>query len=189
MRDGTQTRKRLERCALTLFVEKGVAATTIKDIAGKAEIAEGTLYRHYQSKDELAEQLFIHSYKEIADNIKSIALAAPSLDLKIKNMVRYFCEKYDEDPILFSYLLLVQHNQIKLLDEKAIGAHEFLIPIFIEAIRKKEISKADPYFYSAILLGIVLQAAISRVYERITRTMTADADELSKVILAALKAK
>ena len=188
MRDGTQTRKRLERVALTLFVKKGVSATTIKDIASEADIAEGTLYRHYSSKDQLAQGLFLNSYILIAEQIKKIADDAPSFDKKIQGMVQYFCEQYDQDPVLFNYLLLSQHNQIKLLSEKEMNAHTFMLPIFKEAIEKKELKRNDPHFYIDILLGIVLQAAISRVYERITRPLTEDASPLSKCILAAFKA-
>src|SRR5271156_2934223 len=106
MRDGTNTRKRLERCALELFVKKGVTATTIKDIATEAAIAEGTLYRHYKSKEELAERLFIDSYHQISTQMQEIAKANPKFEFKVKAMVHFFCKQFDEDPILFHYLLL-----------------------------------------------------------------------------------
>ena len=53
MRDGTETRKRIEAAALLLFVEKGVAETSIRDIAHSAGVAEGALYRHHAGKDDL----------------------------------------------------------------------------------------------------------------------------------------
>ncbi|MBN9289176.1 MAG: hypothetical protein BGO43_10080 [Gammaproteobacteria bacterium 39-13] len=186
MRDGTNTRKRLERCALSLFVKKGVAATTIKDIANKAGVAEGTLYRHYESKDELAQHLFSSAYEEVSLQLKNIAQTHPTFEEKIKAMVHFFCEKYDEDPILFNYLLLAQHNQLKIIHEKEVSAHEFLVVIFNEAFRKKELAKQDPQFCAAIVMGIVLQAAISRVYGRINRSMMEDVDALIKAILGAL---
>lgn len=186
MRDGSLTRKKLERCALTLFVEKGVSATTIKDIAFKAQVAEGTLYRHYESKDELAQHLFTSAYIEVATHLKQLASEQPTLSQKIQKMVHYFCAKYDEDPILFNYLLLVQHNQLKVVHQKDVNAHEFMVMIFSDAIKKKEIAKKDPHFYASVLLGIVLQAALSRVYRRITRTMVDDADDLVMAIKGAL---
>lgn len=186
MRDGTNTRKRLERCALTLFVKKGITATTIKDIANKAGIAEGTLYRHYQSKEELAQSLFTTAYEAVALEVKKLAEQQPTINQKIRAMVHFFCQKYDEDPILFNYLLLAQHTQLKAT-ARDVDAHELLVALFSEAIHKKEITRRDPQFCAAILLGIVLQAALSRVYDRISRTMVADADDLVDAILGALK--
>lgn len=183
MRDGTNTRKKLERCALALFVKKGVTATTIKDIAHKAGIAEGTLYRHYQSKDELAQNLFMHSYEDIASQIKQISLQQPTLNLKIEAMVHFFCEQYDKDPVLFNYLLLAQHTQLKIINESKMNAHELVVGIFNDAIRKKEVKRRDPHIYAALVMGIMLQAAVCRVYGRIARKMSEDADDLVKAIV------
>jgi hypothetical protein len=41
-----ETKSRLERAALTLFVARGVAETTTKEIAMAASVAEGTIYRY-----------------------------------------------------------------------------------------------------------------------------------------------
>lgn len=187
MRDGTSTRKRLERCALTLFVEKGISATTIKDIAKSADIAEGTLYRHYTSKDELAESLYVKAYEEITSEIKKSAEKYPALKLKLKAMVSFFCKKYDDDSILFNYLLLAQHHQMQILRDKEYSAHAQLLPLILEAIKKKELPKRDADFYVSIVLGIILQAALSRVYDRIKRTMAEDAEDLVNAISNALQ--
>lgn len=186
MRDGSSTRKKLERCALDLFVEKGITATTIKDIANAAEIAEGTLYRHYTSKDQLAEALFLNAHEEITSQVKIQSEKHAQLKPKLKSMIEFFCKKYDEDPVVFNYLLLSQHHQLKILKDKQYSTHAQLLPLFNEAIKKKEIEKRDPDFYAAILLGIVLQAALSRVYGRINRKMIDDADDLVKAVYGAL---
>lgn len=39
--------------ALALFVEKGFAATRSEEVAARAGVAKGTLYRYYESKEEL----------------------------------------------------------------------------------------------------------------------------------------
>ena len=46
------TKARVERAALTLFVARGVAETTTKEIAMAASIAEGTIYRYFPSKEQ-----------------------------------------------------------------------------------------------------------------------------------------
>ena len=72
MRRGEATRERVTRTALELFVKKGVKETTIRDIADAAEVAEGTLYRHYESKEALAEALFTESYEAMAATLREI---------------------------------------------------------------------------------------------------------------------
>jgi AcrR family transcriptional regulator len=57
-RNPRQTRERLVRAALELFTSKGYHETTTPLIAGRAGIAEGTIYRHFASKDELFNEIY-----------------------------------------------------------------------------------------------------------------------------------
>lgn len=57
--------------ALALFVEKGFAATRSEEVAARAGVAKGTLYRYYPSKDELfkavvRENLSVHLVESAA---------------------------------------------------------------------------------------------------------------------------
>src|SRR5690242_5957544 len=52
-RDGAATRQKLLRAALELFTTIGFRATTTPEIALRAEVAEGTIYRHFSGNEEL----------------------------------------------------------------------------------------------------------------------------------------
>lgn len=52
------TRQRLIRAALELFTTRGYHDTTTAQIAKKAGIAEGTIYRHFASKQQLVNDLY-----------------------------------------------------------------------------------------------------------------------------------
>lgn len=188
MRDGTKTRQRLDRCALELFVKKGVSDTTIKDIAQETGIAEGTLYRHYESKEGLARHLFLSAYQTLSEQMHEIVRLHPTMDDKIVAMVHLFCKQYDDDPVLFHYLLLTQHSQVKHLKPNYESAHDFLVAVFEAAHKKNEIAQSDANFLAALTLGIVLQAALSRVYGRIDKSMGSDEKKLVKAVLGAIKA-
>jgi AcrR family transcriptional regulator len=54
-RKKTQT---LCEAALTLFLERGIERVTIDEIAKEAEVAKGSFYRYFESKEDLVEQLF-----------------------------------------------------------------------------------------------------------------------------------
>jgi len=52
------TRQRLVRAALELFTTQGYHDTTTGQIARKAGVAEGTIYKHFQSKQHLLNELY-----------------------------------------------------------------------------------------------------------------------------------
>jgi AcrR family transcriptional regulator len=52
------TRQRLIRTALELFTTRGYHDTTTAQIAKKAGVAEGTIYRHFASKQQLFNELY-----------------------------------------------------------------------------------------------------------------------------------
>ena len=55
---GAAARARLEKAALQCFVRRGIDASTTKEIARAARMAEGNLYRHFPSKEDLAWALY-----------------------------------------------------------------------------------------------------------------------------------
>jgi len=74
-RNGDATRERLVQAAMELFTTAGFLETTTAAIAGRAEVAEGTIYRHFRSKDEL----FNETYRR-AVRLGLEALAVPDGD-------------------------------------------------------------------------------------------------------------
>jgi AcrR family transcriptional regulator len=57
-RDPKGTRDRLVRAALELFTTQGYHASTTPEIASKAGVAEGTIYRHFASKEQLLNEIY-----------------------------------------------------------------------------------------------------------------------------------
>ena len=58
------TQQQIAHAALAAFVEQGIAKTTMADIAERAQVAKGTLYRYYPSKDELLRGVVAHALRE-----------------------------------------------------------------------------------------------------------------------------
>jgi AcrR family transcriptional regulator len=58
----TDTRDRIEKAAIRLFVEQGVTETSVRDIARAVGLSEGALYRHFVSKEQLVWAVFERHY-------------------------------------------------------------------------------------------------------------------------------
>ena len=49
----TEKQKKIIQAAIEMFAEKGYSATSTNEIARKAGVAEGTIFRHYKTKKDL----------------------------------------------------------------------------------------------------------------------------------------
>jgi AcrR family transcriptional regulator len=188
MRNGAKTRERLDRAALTLFVEKGVAATTVRDLAAAADIAEGTIYRHYLSKEDLAWDLFRKHYTALAEALKSLEAAETTVRGKLQAMIGYFCRFFDEDPVLFSYLLLSQHGHLQRVTEEMANPVEVLCRVMAAGVDEGELPQQDPGVAAAMVLGLVLQVAVFRIYGRLNDNLSRLVETLTSAALRALGA-
>lgn len=62
-------KKRILKAALSLFSEKGYAKTTTKDLAQKARVAEGTIFRHFNNKKEILVEVATAGWVEILTDL------------------------------------------------------------------------------------------------------------------------
>ncbi len=178
MRNGAHTKELIGRTALRLFVEQGITETTIRDIATAAGLAEGSLYRHYDSKEALAWDLFSRDYVAFAQELERLQQEHHTLRDKLAAMIRQFCVFYDRDPILFNYLLLAQHSQLKKVTADLPNPVVVLGKVIAGGMARGEIKAGDPQVAAAMVLGSVLQVAVFKLYGRIGQSLESLADTL-----------
>lgn len=77
-----KTRQEVLKAAGVLFEQKGFAATSVDDVAELANIAKGTFYYHFKSKDDLLIGLALEYHKEIsADVVQRLENKEPPIDI------------------------------------------------------------------------------------------------------------
>ncbi|MFZ5784501.1 MAG: TetR/AcrR family transcriptional regulator [Pseudomonadota bacterium] len=163
-----ETKARLERAALTLFVARGVAETTTKEIAMAASVAEGTIYRYFPSKEQLALDLFLGHHRALAEALEEAHRPAKGLRAKIEAIVRCYCQWADRDWTLFAYHLLNQHSFLIQVPEEMPNPVDVVREVIAEAMEAGEIPGRGVDLAAASAIGVVLQAATYKIYGRFT---------------------
>ena len=177
-RDGSQTKTLIDDTALRLFVEKGVTATTIKDIAGTAGIAEGTIYRHYDSKQELAWEIFAKNITELAVNLDRCQQKHQAVKDKLAAFINLCFSFFDTKPMLFSYLLLDHHGHIRKMTPDMPSPVRVLKSVIAGGMAAGEIPPADADVKTAMVLGMLIQVAVFKIYGLITQSLSSLAPTL-----------
>jgi len=166
------TKARLERAALTLFVARGVAETTTKEIAMAASVAEGTIYRYFPSKEQLALDLFLRHHQGLAEALAEAQRPARGLRAKVEAIVRCYCEWADRDWTVFAYHLLNQHSFLIQVPDGMANPVTVVRDVISQAMKAGEIPRRNVDLAAASAIGVVMQAATYKVYGRFTGDLT-----------------
>lgn len=186
MRDGTKTRESIEKAAIALFVEKGIAGTSIRDIAGAAGVSEGALYRHFEGKEVMARTIFQSRYLDLTERLDDVVREGRGLRGRLFNMIELFADLFDDDPVLFSFLLLTQHEHLTALPKGVRTPLIVIQDVLVEAAEAGETRIGNPELATATVMGIVLQTATFRVYGRIATPMRELVGELTETCCKAV---
>ena len=170
-----ETRARLERAALTLFVAQGVAQTTTREIALAASIAEGTIYRYFPSKEQLALELFLGHHRALAEALQEASGAQAGRRARIAAIVDCYCAWADRDWTLFAYHLLNQHLFLSQVPDGSPNPVTVVRAVIEAAMERGEIPRRDPDLAAASAIGVVLQPATYKVYGRFTGDLSTHA--------------
>lgn len=177
----------IERAALELFVEKGVDGTSIRDIAERAGVTEGALYRHHKSKSDLVRALFFAHYEGFAEIIRRTQDRHATFDELIGALVHGFFEFYDADRYIFEFVMVVRHQ---LLDEARRDDRnpvELLSRLLREGQASGELPEQDTELTTQLLLGMVLQAAVAHQYGRVSGPLSAHSRRVSDICITVAK--
>src|SRR5215213_1851705 len=94
-----QTRRRIPEATLALHSEKGIFGTSWQDIAKRADVSVGTVYKHFPSLDELVpacgELVFAISQPPSLEDAPQIFADAGSLEERLGRLVSEFFGFYE----------------------------------------------------------------------------------------------
>ena len=186
-RDGEGTRQKLLRAALELFTGEGFLASTTPLIAERAGVAEGTIYRHFTSKEHLLNEVFRGTQRWATGVVKEVdadrTLKAPE---RLARIARRFVETAERDPA--GARMLLRQRDGKFLDPPSRdAAREFreAVQQIVAAGKADGMVRAGPAELWTSVWLVILAFIIERVS---AREWTMDQPQVAQAIEAAWSA-
>lgn len=180
------TKQRIAEAALALFVEKGVDGTTTRDIATKAEISEGAMYRHFESKETLADDLFLEEFKPFSKALAQLQEMDAPLAEKVDHMVRYVYQAFDANPLLWKYVVTYQSGPWSKVPKGIATPVSVVAKMLEDARAKKEIEGSDIPLLTQLVIGLVTQPAIGVVFGEVELPLSPKRERVVAAVVAVL---
>jgi TetR/AcrR family fatty acid metabolism transcriptional regulator len=157
IRVAQETKARIRKAAIEVIAEEGFFNTRMQDVADRAQLAVGTIYNYFSSKDEVLSYIFKY---EIQRRMKSIS-ELKEQKLSTRRFLKKFLDRHfltlRENPNLGRVLVREKefsrakdNNEIK---ENMNSLIKMLEDIFVEGINKAEIMDINAHLMAVYFFG------------------------------------
>ncbi len=106
----TTKKEAIQEAALNLFVANGIDATSVRSIAEQADTAEGNIYRHFKSKNDLARTIFLNCATKFRNSLKESVQGLSDPKQQIEILIRTIFDFSFEHEREFSYIMIANHR-------------------------------------------------------------------------------
>jgi len=96
--------------AKRVFAERGFPNATVEEIAAQAELAVGTLYRYFKSKEEMYVSLLFEAMAIFYERITAIRASGLAPDAQLRAVWDFFYEFYQSQPEYYRVFMFL-HNE------------------------------------------------------------------------------
>ena len=173
--------------ALALFAEKGIDATSVRDIGKAAGLTNPAMFKHFSGKEELALRLFERIFRRFRGVLP--AIDERPFDLQLRDTVAACLAFFDED---LSAALYFQQNLRRLwpqlsddLRRQSVLAH-FRALLKVGAAQGAVSAGDDSQLLIALLAGVLGQFARQLFFREVPGPALARLDDLHRLLLRSL---
>lgn len=104
------TRERVLEAALGVFSEKGFHVATMDEVAERAGVGKGTLYRHFANKETLFTELVRQRLEELEMKARTILDGQDDVLTMIAKYIRVYFEFFDRNQRLYRLIVQERHD-------------------------------------------------------------------------------
>jgi AcrR family transcriptional regulator len=175
--------------ALHLFVKNGIDATSIRSIAQGANTAEGNIYRHFNSKNDLARTIFSDCAMQFREALQTAVQSETDPDKQMEKMVHSIFKFAFKNKLQFSYIMIVNHRK-EIITEEMLSKplpKDVFVDIIKTGVEKGIFHPTEPTITVAWIVGMVQRSFIF-IERKITSLESQQViDETVRAVLRMLK--
>jgi AcrR family transcriptional regulator len=151
--DAQRNRERILDVAKEAFTHSG-ASTSLDDIAKRAGVGPGTLYRHFPTRDELLEAVYRTEVEKLAAAERKFAETLPPIDA-LRSWMLLFVDLIATKRIIAPALLTLAGGKSKMFEASHGQMWEAIRALVKRAIKSGDIRKdLDPIDLLRALIGV-----------------------------------
>jgi len=155
------SRDKILKAALNLFTHKGIKSTTTKQLARKARIAEGTIYIHFKSKDQIARHLFTDYMNQFRNRLTEMIKAIDDPKDKLKLLIKVFFEFAENEPKAAYFIVIAHYTELNIIKSEKHKFRDVFADVIKGGVKKGVFMRINTDLGAALIIGMINRAILS----------------------------
>ena len=151
-------REAILKAALELFVERGFFGTAVPEIADRAGVGAGTIYRYFESKEALVNAIYRQEKMRFSASVLENFPATTNTREQFRTIWMRMAAFATENPAAFVFLEL--HHHASYLDDESRSVEQRMTQVITAVVTaaqaRRELKAGNP----RLLMGMVMGAFI-----------------------------
>lgn len=153
-RERQRCKEEILAAAAEMFSRLSYEKTGMQQIAERVELSVGKIYKHFESKEAIFQELVERNFRIIESGIGDVIERADTPMQKIRRIIGVYAGHFKTH----RDFMLIVHNEHPIRMKGIIrGFHlkqkELLAGLFTRAIERGDIKREDPHLLASVLLG------------------------------------
>jgi AcrR family transcriptional regulator len=144
--------------ALELFVERGFFGTAVPEIADRAGVGAGTIYRYFESKEALVNAIYrqqkLHFAHVVLDNFPATAPTREQFRMLWTRMAAFATEHTN------AFIFLELHHHARYLDDESRAVENRMLELFTSVVTRAQTQGDLKAGSPRLLMGLVMGAFV-----------------------------
>lgn len=162
---GESTRLVIEDAALALFMEQGYHATSMRQIAERADLALGGIYNHFASKEDIFAAIIVdkHPYRKVLPIV--LAAKGETVEEFFRNAAKFVIKELSGNPE-YMHLLLIEIVEFKGVHGKLMLREiaPEILPIFQKLVKsRRALRTKNPALLMRSFFGMIVSYFITEM--------------------------
>ena len=154
-------KNKIMSAALNCFADKGYDGTSNKDIAKVSGTSEAALYRHFESKEDLAKSLHMHCLNMLVSKMEEAAVSRrPTLE-KLRDIVMLMLDSYRKETSAFRFVLLNVHEYMWKLPRRTRYTVDAIEKLIVEGQKSGVVRRGNSRILASVFLGCILRPILA----------------------------
>ncbi|HVA68258.1 MAG TPA: TetR/AcrR family transcriptional regulator [Candidatus Binataceae bacterium] len=149
------------RAATSLFAERGIDGTSMREIAEAAGVREAAIYRHFMGKDDLAREIFHSWYGWYCQELQKIVSGPGSTLEKLRQIVHHEFMAVADHSEAFVYFCENEARFVRSLPPEIVSARRILTKFIKDGQADAEVRAGSPGLLADMLSGALCAVALA----------------------------